>query len=128
MGRNSGESCRLALAREPDWEPAAFDQQRPFDLCFSDPRAKAGVLPAAGGFYDALIRSEVFQAQADDLVISIQRGLVRGFEDSCSDPLVPPGPQRGRGDLVVGVLLVGAAQHEPGQNLVGHGPSGRRGR
>jgi hypothetical protein len=107
----------------PNREPGAFDQQGPLDPRLSAVhRRGTGVLAAAGGFHDAPVRGKVFQVQADGLVIGIERRLVQGGEDSGGNPLIPPGPQCCRGDPVVGVLLIGAAQHEPGQELVEHDP------
>lgn len=80
----------------------------------------AGVVPAAGGLHSASVDTEVFQVEADQSVEGLQDGLRQVGEHPGGGPFVASGAQdRGR-DLLAGVLGVGPAQHEPGDEPVEH--------
>jgi hypothetical protein len=58
-------------------------------------RAAAGALAPSGCLGDAAVNDDLFQDQADDAVIGLQRDLLEPGEDPGFDPFVAALPDRG---------------------------------
>ena len=82
----------------------------------------SGVVPAAGGLHAAPVDREVLQIQADQPVEGLKDSLFQVGEYTVMDPLIAPLAQCGGRDLLVGVLGVRTAEHQPGDELVEDDP------